>query len=599
MSRLRRLGLAETGLSLVEIMVALTLFAIVTVGVMPLLASALKGVALTRSYTVGKSLANSAMEKMRGLPYFESSQGQPTPVRLDVLDLYFPDLGAGFDSTANVWTFTTTCTSTQPANGTREAAACPANIPSGYTVRFVASFVRAGPASPTPQTFTAVEPPAGYSWTTAPEPPAKLMRVTVTTTWTLGGNPRSFSLTSLLGQRHLSTQTIDANGRVNHAVQVLSSYVDSQGRKSNLVATMGQATIDVVAGAGGKADESTRAAQVVLTREETATEAAVTLANVSGASSTVHAPPNSYPAPGASAPEQTVSYQVSDTETVPVAFIDDTVVEGPTPFSLGAQIINELPRAGGKFRFSGPAAAGQPTMWVDNQAERGPTSPLKLDPTVHLVTVEKDGATPRMSGQSTAEATPQSPPAGRKVEVKSSAQLAKLSVFPTTFITGPENAVLVVDNFTASLTCTSTANVATAAVTGSWSATLRYWQDSDPADGIAAGSYSAPVSLTGSLSGGTDPLAAIKASNPLVYDDPLDANDLYLFEGGGRKGYFTDMKTRPLISSIVGSGGRSTFGSIQGAIEMATAPTSSTNSSSTMSVLVGSLACDAVDRRGL
>jgi hypothetical protein len=516
---------------------------------------------------------------------------------VDLLDLYFPDLGAGYDATAK--TFTTTCTpaaATPAASGT---SACVSNIPTGHTVTIVAAFVNPGPTGP-PQTFTVMPPPAGYSWATAAEPPAKLLRATVTVSWSFGGEARSFSLSSILGQRHLSEQDVDGNAGVDYGVQVLASYVDSQGRKSNLVATGGQADADIAAGVGGKATETTSAAELLLTREETAINPAVTLANLAGASSAVTAPPNSYPAPGASGAEQTVSYQVSALETTPVAFADDTVVEGPSPFSLGAQVVGSLPRAAGRFRFSGPAGAAQPTMWVDNQAQRGPLSPLKLSDTAHLAIVEKDGAIPRLNGQATAEVTTQSPPASRKVETKASTQMAKLSIFPTTYITDPENAVLVVDSFTASLACTSTANVSTAAVTGTWSATLRYWEDVDPADGVAEGSYSEPVVLSGSTAtGGTDPMAAVKSSNPLVYDAALDANDVYLFDGGGRKGYFTDVRTNPLISSVVGSGGRSTFGSIKGAIQIETVPTSATNQATAMSVSVGSLACNAVDRRGL
>jgi prepilin-type N-terminal cleavage/methylation domain-containing protein len=595
-SRHGRISHAEAGLTLVEIMVALTIFAIITVGVTPLLGSSLKGVALTRSYTQGKSLATTAMEKLRGLPYFESSEGQPTPIRLDVLDVYFPDLGAGYDSGSN--TFTSTCTSSAPTAGTRAAAACPQGIPPGYTLTFVAAFVNPGPASPTPQTFVVQPPPSTYSWTTATEPPAKLLRVTATTAWTFGGQNRTFSLSTLLGQRHLSTQTLDANGRVDYAVQVLAGYVDSQGRPSNLVAALGQSEMDVNAGSGGKAEETTRAAQLVLTRAETLTEASATLANVTGASSAIQAPPNAYPAPGASTGEQTVGFPVSDTETIPVAFIDDSLVEGPTPFSLGAQIISELPTAAGKFRFSGPAAPGEPTMWVDNQAERGLTSPLKLHPTAHLVTIERDGATPRASGQSSAEATALAPVSSRKVEVKASAAIAKLSVFPTTFITDPENAVLLVNDFTAEVSCKSTANTSTAAVTGTWSATLRYWGDADPSDGLPVGSY-VDVPLSGSLAGGTDPLDQLKVDNPLVYDDLVDANDVYLFNSGGRTGYFSDVRTRPLVSSLVGSAGRSSFATIKGAIEISTAPTSTVTPGSTMSVSLGALSCDAVDRRGL
>ena len=62
----------QLGLTLVETMAALLVFALVTLGTFPLLASALRGGNLSRSGTVGKNLAQEALERIRGLPYFVS-----------------------------------------------------------------------------------------------------------------------------------------------------------------------------------------------------------------------------------------------------------------------------------------------------------------------------------------------------------------------------------------------------------------------------------------------------------------------------------------------------------------------------------------------
>ena len=90
---------SDKGLTLVETLVALTIFAIVSAAIVPLIASGLKGASLSRSYTVAKALAAGAMERARGLPYFVSVQGTIPPARRDLLDLYFPDRNTGFSAT--------------------------------------------------------------------------------------------------------------------------------------------------------------------------------------------------------------------------------------------------------------------------------------------------------------------------------------------------------------------------------------------------------------------------------------------------------------------------------------------------------------------
>jgi Tfp pilus assembly protein PilV len=592
----------ERGLSIVEVVVALTLLAIVTLGITPLLASAIRGTSVTRTRTLAKNTATEAMERIRGLPFFVSVQGQTTPTRLDVLDLFFPDRGAGFDSTSN--TFTTVCTSTPPATTSREYVACPKNIPAGYTVTFASAFV--SPGSGTPQTF-AVEPPASdYSWSTTSteDPPTELLRMSITVTWIYAGDAESFNLTSLIGQRTISAETMSGSGKVDYALQVLTSYRDAQGRVSRLVALAGESESDMATRAYAVAGEATTAAHIVLTRDAIGETSAETLADVSGASSLVSAPPNQYPATAGMPPgEQTVLYQHDASTQVPVAFMDDTVVEGPTPFSLGAQVVNELPLAAGKFRFSGTDT--QPSFWVDPQVDRDPTAPLnltaslKLHGTRHIVGLDQGGT--RLSGYSTAQATPVS--GTRKVETKASTSFDQLSIFPTTYIAdgagGTDGgAVVTIDDFTASVSCSSTANATTADATGTWSATLNYWRD--PANnGLATGSGYVPVALSGSITGGTDPLADLKASNPLVYDHLVDANDLYLFKTADKNGYFTDMASVPLIAVRELNSGRVTSASLNGAIQMQTVPTSATNPSSSASISVGALACEAVDRRGL
>jgi prepilin-type N-terminal cleavage/methylation domain-containing protein len=597
--RLRSMLVVEGGLSLVEMMVALTIFAIITVGIAPLLASSIRGTSITRSRTVAKNVATEAMERIRGLPFFQSVQGQTTPTRRDVLDLFFPDRNAGFNAAglpAN--TFTTTCTSTPPPAGTRELVACPKNIPEGYSVRFVAAFVKPGATPPVPQTFTVEPPSQNYNWslTSTENPPTELLRMSITVSWTYGGDPQSFSLSSLIGQRTVSAETISGTGKVAHAVQVLTSYRDSAGTDSSLVVVAGQSESAMATRAYAEADESTVAAHLVLTQSAVGEASAVTLADLAGASSFVGAPPNSYPAPAVpETPAQTVQYSYDGSTQTPVAYIDATVVEGPSPFSLGAQVVNELPTAAGRFRFSGGVPTN-PSLWVDTQADRTLASPLKLDETGRIVSLDLFGGN-RLSGQSSGAAT--SLTSARKVETKAAiTTFGMLRIFPTAYITDPADAVITISDFVASLSCTSTANEATADATGTWSATLRYWKDPQN-DGMPVGSGYVSVPLAGSTAAGTDPLEVLRTENPLVYDAVLDSEDVYLFNTADRRGYFTSMTSRPLVAAREANNGRVTSAELNGALQITTVPTSAANPQSSLSISVGALSCEAVDRRGL
>jgi len=158
------------GFSLVETMWALLVFSIITLGTVPLLLGALRGAALSSSYTVGKNAAVEAIERARDLPYHISYSSQDSKV--DVLDLYFPGLTGGYDAATK--TFTTTCT---PA--TTASVPCPKALAGGYTVVFEAQFVN--PTTTTPETYNPVAPATGYEWSSAvaDTPPSQLLKLNV------------------------------------------------------------------------------------------------------------------------------------------------------------------------------------------------------------------------------------------------------------------------------------------------------------------------------------------------------------------------------------------------------------------------------------
>ena len=598
---MRRLVSRQGGLTLIETMVALFIFSAVTLGVTPLLIGSIQGSAKARAYTVGKNVAVQAMERIRGLPYFESVKGVVDPTRQDVLDLYYPDMGAGYAAGK----FTTTCTRTSQTPSPSAAAACPpkltdgtSSIPENYTVKYEAEFVRPDAVVNGQQTF-AVVPPTNYDWDTlaTETPPAQLLRIAITASWPLGGTTRSFTLTSLIGPRSISEDKVRAEASVDFAVQSLTSYLADDGKVSTLSATAGQSLSSIETRSVSAADHETRAARLTLADEEFNGVSGAVVQDLYGAVSLLHAPADVWYAPDAFGSSQTVTYRTSPTSSsINIAFAGTT-----SATSTGARVGADLPGAEGNFAFTG----SDPIYWVDNQASTGSRAELLLHGTRNILQIRKSGNT-GITGTTKAETTALTPPGSRKVETTATARVGRLDLFPTTFIASEQRAVLAIRDFQLSLKCTSTANAGTAAVTGTWSARVKHWVDANPADGIAAGGYSPEITVSGSVSGGTEALESIQSSNPLVYDSIDNTKDVYLFarpddpatpEIETLKGYLQDWSMNPLILSTKDGSGRATNVSLEGALQVITSPTNPAIEASALHITLGQAMCLAVDKR--
>ncbi|MDQ3986518.1 MAG: hypothetical protein M3280_08490 [Actinomycetota bacterium] len=592
---MRRVAASDRGMSMVETMVAMMIFSMVTIGITPLLTASLRGAGLSRSYTVGKNLAVQAMERIRGLPYFESVKGVTSPTRRDVLDLYFPDRGSGYAAGK----FVTECTIENESPAQSAPHACPpelqdgsSSLPPAYALIYEVEFVRPTtvPAGD-PQGFTVVTPPANYSWATleTESPPSQLLRLSVVASWKNAGQLKTYKLTSLIGERRVSPDAVRGDATVDFTVQAVTSYVASDGRVSTVTARAGSSSSRIEARSVAGADQSVRVGQLTLVEEEFAGQPGSTKLDLSGAASVIHSPPDSFYAPGVTAPAQTASYQASPTSPLTaVAYLAPSATS-----NVGVQVLEELPRAEGVSGFTGPTS--EPTFWVNNQADTSNKANLLLDPLGRVFTVHRDGAQ-RTTASTKAETTALTPTAGRKVETTATATLGRVDLFPTTFIASERHAVVVIRDFTATVKCTSTAS-ATATVTGSWSAKIKYWVDPD--NNPAVGGYTPEQTITGSLTGGTDPFAAIKAANPKVYDVPVDSTDIWLFGTPTQRGYLSDWSSRPEIIWSEDATGRSTGATIDGAIQIVTTPTNPTLPATGLNITIGKLSCGAVDKRGL
>lgn len=581
------------GFTLVEMMASILVFALMTLGLVPLLLSSVRAANLSRSRTIAKNLAQQAMERVRGLPYYSPVNDPLDPRREDVLDLYYPNMGPGYSA----GTFTTTCTATSSAPSPSADSACPPEnndgtprVPEGYTVTFEAQFVSPVSGSD-PQTFDVVVP-SGYAWDApATETPrSQLLRMTITTTWSVGGRPQRVRLASLLSGGDVSPDRLRGNGTLEYTLEVDSAYLDVLGRRSTLSARIGRSVSSVEERAFVVADQEIRTGVLTLRRDQSPAGPATTLATSEGASAILHAPPNLRPAPTTTSVEATVVHpddvrRPDGTPLSQIAALDDTTVVGS---GTGVEVVSELPFAEGEFDFSG--AVGSDLLWVTNQSAGGSDSPLRLTD-VPMVRVGHTSAS-RVSGESAATATAIVPAGSRMVETSAHAEFGYLSLLPTDF--APEG-ILRISDFRADATCRATGSSATATATGSWSATLSYFQDLR-AGGGPAGYVGVPGFNGSETSVEEDPLVALRQANPIVYDAPGLEPDLHLFEKSGEPGYLASFTSLKRIDAS--SGATTASVTIPQAFAIETNVTDPANPESFLGIRAAQMSCEAVDRRG-
>jgi len=597
----------QRGFSLLETLAALTVFSLITVGITPLLVSSLRGSALSRQQNFAKNLVQQAMERVRGLPYYDSSAGR------DVLDLYYPNMSTGYSA----GTFTTRCTATSQTPAPSAAKACPparldgaSRLPAGYEMTFAAEFV--APVLAGTETFAKVEPAAGTYDSAAlakSTPPSQILRMTITASWTQIGTPRSFQLSSLVGNRKLTTDKVRGTGNVDFTLQAITGFrVELPTRFSGLTAEAGRSVSQIEIRAFPAASTENTVARITLQRQEyddlLGTEVSGETLDppaAMGASATVRAPAT---ISSTTALGSTADATVTHPDLVPAQnvarVVADSTVNAASPVPLAA-ISAGLPSAAGNFSF---AVGDQPEhLWMNNQADTSNTAKLKLDPLSHVLSLFRLGGNDIMKGSSSAAVTDIAA-ANRKVETTAVTRLPRLGLLASTVTIGNTSTdcsgcrgVVVIQDFDAQVNCKATGDPATSTATASWDAVLFYWHD--PV-GIQAGRY-VPVVLSGSTTppDNIDPLAAIRTANPLVIEGAIAADDVYLFEDVGKTGFLKEWQsTRTISRTITAAGGGSEARiDLPFAINIVTAKTNELNEETRLTINVGKLNCQAVDQR--
>jgi prepilin-type N-terminal cleavage/methylation domain-containing protein len=656
---MRRCFRGERGLTLLETMIAITIFSIMTVGMVPLLGSAIKGGAASRTESVARNVAGKTMERLRGLRY-HAPVGTPAR-KVDLLDHFFPDrtplapsTGTGFVAAANA--YQTTC-----KDGVTLAAcnALPSTLANSqarpsdveYAIVVTATFKDAeNPA-------TTVPVPATYAWNSPGNdtPPSKLLQVVVQTTWTVGAKSHTFSLTSYLTDRKRAplqdaptpapaeptpasgaapNVKLRAEAKLDYATQVTTTWQDLSipSRRTEIVATLGSGVAY-----GEQLDSGSKADLVINSTRLSAVRAADAAAGdagyeqvINGATYEAHAPNDASSLGTGTGTAQNLMTDV--TQGLQAAWTGPAQAGTMSGLGgIGPKVANGLPTVKGYYDFNstqpwGPTTTSQPvSMFVQPQVPTsGSPGNGSLNP-LNLATTPSTTGTPRPFLVRDADSPAGADPRG-EVEVHSTAapgvnQTVRatanvvhggvIMVTPTATTANVNRGAIEFQNFSASVTCESRPDPSVSSTaSGTWSATLRYHSDLTNGSGASYQIRTATLPVQ-TISGdaqipvGVDVFSYLKSLNggngPLIHDNNNNSFDVWMFAANGKTGLLKDWSTSGVQTSI-SADDRVAEASLNGVIRLETSPLhgpwgASQRPESDMTVSLGKLGCKTEDYR--
>jgi prepilin-type N-terminal cleavage/methylation domain-containing protein len=624
--------ISQRGLTLVETLVAITIFAIMTLGTIPLLGTAMKGGATTRTESVARNVASKTLERLRGFQYYVGYSS--TNRKIDLLDHFFPgrtpayvaSVGTGFDAATQ--TFVTTCDSISNADA---CATLPdsAEIPEGYVVEVRATFKSAT----NPATTTTV--PVDYAWNGADTPPSDLLEVRVAVVWSVGAEARTYDLRSYLsshGRLGLPTSggssggggapaptptpggatapdTVKLRGeaRIDYGYEITTTYQDGTGRLSEYTGTLGNAiAYGEQLDSGSKAELSVRAGRLRIVRP--ANPAVVGDAgfdaDVSGAILDARAPADATTTVTTTAPAVTAT-----TSEVPASIGSLMASEAGTltgTRGVSPTVAGGLPFVRGYYDINGtapvsPISSAPTHFWTLPQAPTaaaGTTdNPLGLMPvsatsqTPKTITISDwqfgGGANVDPRGEVMVDSTATAPAASRMVTSTATIPNHGMVVMLPMSYSTANNGALVITQFSANVSCVARADASAASsATGAWSANLLY-QSYEGARRQDWGRFTRTVTLPVQTrsdnpqvpNGTTNPLEVLRNVNngngPKIYDTDAafgdNANDVYLFAANGKRGLLTGLSAGS-IQTTISADDRVASAQLNGAIRLETSP---------------------------
>ena len=565
----------ESGFTLIEIMVAITLVAIAAAGSIPLLVIGMKAANNSKLQTQAKNLAQQRMESMRDLPFHVDRQNGPY---VDLLDIYYTKVAASGTIT------NTRAGETETGHWVASGASSP--HPSGAFYQVVVSSITgypsftqtidtqflniAGNALSVPVTTTYDNLTAGSD-----QPLSSLAGITVITSWTDHGVAHSYTS---------YTRIADTRG--------LGAALTTQGSASFLQVTSGGPTGNT------------------LTAKVAAADATGSLSTGSVAAADIH--------PVQAQDSSGQSYDVNSvTATSP----------GTAPTNTGASGVwaagtNECGWVGsGQADWSGVTASttgGLPQVPTNVDTSSPPSNQavakltatpnnsdcgtfgfanqsttydpaLRLNASTPLVRINRVSGSSSVAvvkGSAWVNATPTISVPHTASSGGNTSSTETVRLFPGADFTN-DRGVVKVTLSQSSISCLSSVSggVATQSSAGSWTVNISYWKASDTSGNGAWFDLPQYTWNSATGTGSADPLASIDPSTIVVYQN--GSTILHLSD------YIGSWSTTRKITENANSG----VHQLQGIVSITSQPTRAGDLLSAVGLQIGNLSCVADDNR--
>lgn len=582
----RRLSKAEEGFSIIEVMVAFTLLAIVTLGVVPLFVSALRGVLVSKLDTGGKNLSQERLEQMRNVLFHVGVNAPPAKPSVCWTDVNKTDPEAGAvdcdyrDMIDTYFRSLTAAASVTSGGYVAPGAPRSSDEPAGAFYRFVVNPV---PGFPRYSQVTAtqfldvnrnpVTPVDTYNSQVAGSdfPTTRLVGVTVVTTWTAGNLTKKFVAFTQIAEGRPAAPAVTMQARATGIRIVGGLPAPIPGTPAPLLsmeAGISSADGSLSTGASAAVSVTGSFAQIAPG------------VRVEGKSAGATAPPNSSAVDGDKFPYSLIdgagesSPSCGTFDCLAFGVGDQTrnvkasIVSGqPTIASLSAPAV-------GRVRFV--SSPGGLNLGYRNRPEAA--SMPGLDISQMLVRVNEGGSSIPTSQGATYLASIGG--SGHKAEAGVSARTQSVKMVPTTF--APDG-IVQITLFSSSLVCTTTGSSSSA--TADFDAEVRYLQ------------YNPGTNLNEYVTvdvedGDPSPLTAALLTSTQITTTPggpatLVPLETYIDSWGSLTGANTTITSPPKTVSS----------NLNGIVAITTRPTRVGDPDSAVAVQVGVLTCVAEDNR--
>ena len=223
----------ESGFSLIEIVIAMTLLAVLLVAALPMFLSMVRGTVVTRLQTQAKNLSQERLEQLRELRYHVDRQNGPF---LDLLDIYYTNANAsapttsvpvGSDTLVGKYVPTGGGVNGEPTAPYYRVETSSLAGTAGFTQVIAAQFLEADGKTVVPASRFQGTASTGYDSQVAGRdtPPTLMLGVTVITRWMQDGAQRTFRTYTTITETRPERPVLQSQARAT-AVDISSTAAD-------------------------------------------------------------------------------------------------------------------------------------------------------------------------------------------------------------------------------------------------------------------------------------------------------------------------------------------------------------------------------------